>query len=141
MDKENVTRIGVSLPPKLLEKFDAMIEEMGYANRSEAIRDSVREYIRKNEVLDEKGEMAGVVSIIYDHDVRGVNDLLIELQHKYHNVIELTTHLHLDEHRCMELIIVKGDTGKIKEVRDRLTSIRGVTHSDLLLAAAVKNQH
>ncbi|MEA3254806.1 MAG: ribbon-helix-helix protein, CopG family, partial [Candidatus Altiarchaeota archaeon] len=75
MMKENVTRIGVSLPPGLLEKFDLMIRDMGYANRSEAIRDAVREYILKNELREGKGEGVGVISIIYNHDVRGVNDV------------------------------------------------------------------
>jgi len=138
MEKENVTRIGVSLPPRLLEKFDQMIEDMGYANRSEAIRDSVREYILKNELKEVKGERVGVISLIYDHDVRGVNDLLVELQHKYCKVIQSTTHLHLDEHNCMELIIVRGDARRIKEIRDRLTSIRGVKHSDLLLTTSMR---
>lgn len=137
MKDNNVTRIGVSLPPKLLTGFDALIEEMGYANRSEAIRDAIREYIRKNELKEGKGEFAGVVSIIYDHDVRGVNDVLVELQHKYHQVIQLTTHVHLDEHNCMELIIVKGRIHKIKEVRDRLASVRGVKHCDLMLATTL----
>ncbi len=133
MDEDNVTRIGVSLPPKLLSKFDEVIGGMGYANRSEAIRDSIREYLLKNELRGERGRRVGVISIIYDHDVRGVNDLLIELQHKYSKIIQLTTHLHLDEHNCMELVIVRGDASKIKEIKDRLTSIRGVKHSDLLL--------
>jgi CopG family nickel-responsive transcriptional regulator len=138
MIKDNVTRIGVSLPPGLLKKFDQMIENMGYANRSEAIRDSIREYLLKNELKEEKGEKVGVVSLIYDHDVRGVNDVLIELQHKYHRIIQSTTHLHLDEHNCMELIIVRGDAKKIKEIRDRLTAVRGVKHSDLLLTTSVR---
>lgn len=136
--KEKVTRIGVSLPPGLLDKFDLMIRDMGYANRSEAIRDAVREYILKNELREEKGEGVGVISIIYDHDVRGVNDVLIDLQHKYHSVIQSTTHLHLDKHNCMELIIVRGDSKGIKEIKDRLTSVRGVKHSDLLITTSMK---
>lgn len=138
MMKENVTRIGVSLPPGLLEKFDLMIGDMGYANRSEAIRDAVREYILKNELREEKGEGVGVISIIYNHDVRGVNDVLIDVQHRYHQVIQSTTHLHLDKHNCMELIIVKGDSKGIKEIKDRLTAVRGVKHSDLLLTTSMK---
>lgn len=138
MGKDNVTRIGVSLPPRLLGKFDLMIEDMGYANRSEAIRDSIREYILRNELKDERGERVGVISLIYDHDVRGVNDVLIDLQHKYHRVIQSTTHLHLDEHNCMELIIVRGNAKKIKEIRDRLASVRGVKHSDLLLTTSMR---
>ncbi|RLI95110.1 MAG: nickel-responsive transcriptional regulator NikR [Candidatus Altiarchaeales archaeon] len=134
MEKENVTRIGVSLPPRLLDRFDLIIRDMGYANRSEAIRDAIRDYILKNELKDEKGERIGVISIIYDHDVRGVNDVLIDLQHRYYRIIQSTTHLHLNEHNCMELIIVRGSAMKIKNIKDRLTSIRGVKHSDLLLA-------
>ena len=138
MIKEKVTRIGVSLPPGLLEKFDLMIKDMGYANRSEAIRDAVREYILKNELREEKGEGVGVISIIYNHDVRGVNDVLIDVQHRYHQVIQSTTHLHLDKHNCMELIIVRGDSKGIKEIKDRLTAVRGVKHSDLLLTTSMK---
>jgi len=111
-----------------------MIKDMGYANRSEAIRDAVREYILKNELRDEKGKRVGIISIVYNHDVHGVNDVLIDLQHKFHNVIQSSTHLHLDEHNCLELIIVRGEARKIK---DRLTSVQGVRHSDLLLTSPI----
>jgi len=134
MVKENIVRIGVSLPEKLLVRFDNMISEMGYANRSEAIRDSMREYIMKNEMKEGKGERIGVISIIYDHDVRGVNDMLIDLQHNYHRVIKSSIHIHLDKHNCMEVVIVRGDVKKIREIKNRLTSIIGVKHSDMLLA-------
>ena len=137
MKKEGVARIGVSIPPNLLERFDLMSEGMGYANRSEAIRDAIREYILKNEMRAEEGERVGVISIIYDHDVTGVNDVLIDLQHKYHKVIQSSTHLHLDKHNCMELIIVCGEAKKIKEIKDRLTSVAGVKHSDLLITCLV----
>jgi len=138
MAKETVSRIGVSLPPKLLKKFDSFIDEMGYANRSEAIRDAVREYILKNELKEEKGRRVGVISIIYDHDVHGVNDVLIDLQHKFHDIIQSTTHLHLDSHNCLELILVRGEAGKIKKIKDRLTSVPGVRHSDMLITGTLK---
>jgi len=128
-----VARIGVSLPPHLLQRFDEMIGRMGYANRSEALRDAVRDYMLKNELSKETGMQVGVVSIIYNHDVRGVNDVLTSLQHNYHDVIQSATHLHLDRHNCMELVIVRGDARKIGEIKDRLTSVSGVKHADLLV--------
>lgn len=137
MAKETVSRIGVSLPPKLLKRFDSFVADMGYANRSEAIRDAVREYVLKNELMDEEGKRVGVISIIYDHDVHGVNDVLIDLQHKFHDIIQSSTHLHLDKHNCLELITVQGDAAKIKKIKDRLTSVPGVRHSDMLITATV----
>jgi CopG family nickel-responsive transcriptional regulator len=141
MKEEPVTRIAISLPPKLLEKFDEMTERMGYANRSEAIRDAVRNYILKNELRNEKGKRVGVISIVYDHDVRGVNDVLTDLQHKYHDIIQSSTHLHLDAHNCMELIMVKGEAKRITEIKDSLATVSGVTHSDLLITGIAEEHN
>lgn len=141
MKDEPVSRIAISLPPGLLEEFDEMSRRMGYANRSEAIRDAVRHYMLKNALRSEKGKRVGVISIVYDHDVRGVNDVLIDLQHKYHDVIQSSTHLHLDEHNCMEIIMVKGEARRINEIKDRLTTVSGVTHSDLLLTGIAESHH
>ena len=135
-NKESVARIGVSLQPKLLEGFDRMMNRMGYVNRSEAVRDAVRHYMMKNELSSDKGhQRIGVISVLYDHDVRGVSDVLTDLQHRYHSVIQSSIHLHLDEHNCMELVIVKGDSKKIDEIKDRLTTVSGVRHTDLMLSA------
>lgn len=133
MKEDTATRIAISLPPKLLKDFDAMSWRMGYSNRSEAIRDAVRNYMMKNELSDERGMRIGVISVVYDHDVRGVNDVLIDLQHQYHGLIQSSTHLHLDEHKCMEIVIAKGEAKKICEIRDRLTTVSGVLHTDLIL--------
>ena len=133
MKEETATRIAISLPPALLEKFDALIKRMGYGNRSEAMRDAVRNYMLKNEPVQEKGLRVGVISILYDHDVRGVNDVLIDLQHHYHGIIQSSTHLHLDEHKCMEIIIAKGEAKKIGEIKDLLTTVSGVLHTDLIV--------
>lgn len=138
MEKEKVTRIGVSLPPKLLKKFDSLIKDMGYANRSEAIRDSVRGYILKNELKIEKGKLVGIISIIYDHDVHGITEVITDLQHRYHEIIQSNTHIHLDKNNCMEIIIVRGNSKKIKEIKDRLTSVSGVKHTDMLITTSVK---
>jgi CopG family nickel-responsive transcriptional regulator len=112
---------------------------MGYANRSEAIRDAVRNYMLKNELRSEKGKRVGVISIVYDHDVRGVNDVLTDLQHRYHDIIQSSTHLHLDAHNCLELIMVRGDVKKINEIKDRMTAVSGVAHTDLLITGRVES--
>lgn len=133
-----VSRIGVSLPKNLLVKFDTMIEEMGYANRSEAIRDAVREYMLKNELREEEGERFGIITLIYDHHIRGVSDVLTDLQHNYNKEIQTTIHFHIDHHNCMELIITRGEAKKIKEIKDKLTAVVGVKQSDLVITGIVK---
>ena len=133
MEKENVSRIGVSLEPDLLKKFDVVIEDMYYKNRSEAIRDAIREYILKNELKSGKGKQIAVLSLIYDHHKRNVTEVLTELQHRYYPVVQTNLHFHIDRHTCMELIILKGDAGKITEIKNKLTSVSGVKKSDLLI--------
>jgi len=133
-----VSRIGVSLPKNLLDKFDSMTEGMGYANRSEAIRDAVREYMLKNELREETGERIGVVTLIYDHHAHGVSEVLTELQHNYTVEIKSSIHFHLDKHNCMEIIIMRGESKKIKEIKDKLTSVSGVKHSDLIVTGIVE---
>ena len=135
--KEKVTRIGVSFPPQLLEKFDSLIEEMGYENRSEAIRDAIRDYMVKNQIKDDSGEGVGLISLVYDHDTRGVSDTLIDLQHDYFKIIQSSTHIHLDKHSCMELITVKGEIKKIREIKNKLASLRGVKHAHLWVTTII----
>ncbi len=136
---EPVSRIAISLPPKLLAEFDKMSGRMGYANRSEAVRDAVRNYMLKNELRSGTGKRIGVISIVYDHDVRGVNDVLTDIQHRYHDIIQSSTHLHLDAHNCMELIMVRGEAKKINEIKDRMTAVSGVAHTDLLITGLVED--
>ena len=134
----NVSRIGVSLPKNLLSKFDLMIENMGYANRSEAIRDAVRDYMLKNELREESGERIGIITLIYDHHANSVSDILTDLQHNYTEEIKSSIHFHLDKHNCMELIITRGDAKRIKEIKDKLTAVAGVKQSDLIITGIVE---
>lgn len=133
-----VSRIGVSLPKNLLDKFDSMTEGMGYANRSEAIRDAVREYMLKNELREETGERIGIVTLIYDHHAHGVSEVLTDLQHNYTEEIKSSIHFHLDKHNCMEIIITRGESKRIKEIKDKLTAVSGVKHSDLIITGIVE---
>ena len=134
MKKEKVERIGVSLSPKLLKKFDGMIKEMGYKNRSQAIGDAIRGYILKNELKLGKGKRIAVLSLIYDHQTKAV---LTEVQHKYCNAVQTTLHFHLDKDTCLELIILKGNEKKIIKIKNKLTAVSGVKYFKLLIIKAV----
>jgi CopG family nickel-responsive transcriptional regulator len=124
-------RFGVSIEESLLERFDAMIEERNYDNRSEAIRDMIRDRLVERE-WEEDEEVMGVVTILYDHHQRHLSDKLTHRQHHYHDLILSTTHLHVDEKNCLELIAVQGKGKEVKEVADQLISTKGVIHGKLL---------
>jgi len=87
----------------------------------------------------EDKEVAGTVTLIYDHHVRGLSDLLLELQHSYHHLILSTMHMHLDHHNCLEVLAVKGTAGEVREVAERLISVKGVKHGRLTITSTGKN--
>ncbi|NLA05531.1 MAG: nickel-responsive transcriptional regulator NikR [Firmicutes bacterium] len=126
-----VVRFGVSIDQDLLEAFDQKIVRKGYANRSEAIRDLIRDELVEMEWSKEDEEVAGTITLVYDHHVRGLNDLLLELQHHYVELIVSTMHVHLAHDRCLEVLLIKGPAGEAKEVANRLLSIKGIIHGRL----------
>lgn len=122
-----VVRVSITLPPELLEEFDELIKRMGYDNRSKAIQDAVRLFISERKWLhQEKGIQAGVLMLLYDHEVRGVEETLTDIQHHHADIISSTMHIHLTERDCLEAIAVKGDAEKIRLLSDELSSKRGV---------------
>jgi len=128
-----VVRFGVSVPEELLEKFDKIIEEKGYVNRSEAIRDLMRDFIIRNEWEIGDTEVAGTITMLYNHDEADVVKELLDLQHEYLEEIVSSIHVHMDEHNCLEVVIVKGKASRIKEIADRLLSLKGVKHGKLVM--------
>ncbi len=127
---KKTVRFGVSLDHHLLEDFDKWIGKKNYVNRSEAIRDLIRDHLVEQE-WDENKETVGTISIVYAHDVRELADTLTDLQHQFHKLIKSGMHVHLDEHNCLEVLVVKGRSGEVKKVADRLIGIRGVKHGKL----------
>ena len=127
-----VQRFGVSIPTPLLDKFDRLLERKGYQNRSEALRDLVRDYLVTEEAEKQKGIVLGTVTLVYDHDITNLSDRLTELQHKYHAAIVSSLHIQLSRTLCMEVVIVQGRYGKVKEVADHLISLKGVRHGKLV---------
>jgi len=129
---DDLARFGVSVSSELLRKFDELIDSKGYANRSEAIRDLIRNYLVEHE-WEEDAETIGSVTIVYDHHVRELNDILIDFQHGHHSEIISSMHVHLDHHNCLEIIIIKGKGSKVKEIADKLISTKGVKHGKLTM--------
>jgi CopG family nickel-responsive transcriptional regulator len=122
----------------LLQRFDALIFRKGYANRSEAVRDLIREHLVEEEWKEKGREMVGTITMVYNHHTRGLSDSLTDLQHRFHNLVISTMHLHLDEDNCLELLVVKGMVDKIKTVADKLISTRGVKHGKLTMTTTGK---
>ena len=126
-----IVRFGVSIDRELLESFDRKIVLKGYANRSEAIRDLIRNQLVEMEWSNDEEEVAGTITLVYDHHVRGLNDLLLELQHDYVELIVSTMHVHLAHDRRLVVQLIKGPAGEAKEVANRLLAIKGVIHGRL----------
>jgi len=122
-----IVRVGVTFPPDLLRDFDETIGKIGYENRSKAVQDAVRMFVSEKKWLqEEKGTQAGVLMMLYDHEVGGLEDALTDVQHHHANIICSTMHIHLSERDCLEAIAVKGDAAEIRRLSDELTAKRGV---------------
>ena len=131
----HLSRIGVAIDSDLLEKFDALIAKKGYATRSEAFRDLIR-----NELVEQAWEssdrhVVGTVTLVYDHHVRQLTDKLIDLQHEHHRRILSTLHVHLDHDHCLEVLVVRGRASQVRRIADALISTKGVKHGRLTLTA------
>jgi len=134
-----IVRFGVSIDTTLLKRFDALIEKKGHANRSEAIRDLVRDSLVIDEWETSTSETVGSITIVYSHETRELTDTLTDLQHRYHSSIISSMHIHLDHHNCLEVIVVKGEAKDIKAIADKLIGTKGVKHGKLSLTTTGKN--
>ena len=134
----STVRFGISLEKSLLKGFDGLITKKGYASRSEAIRDLIRDSLVKEEWKYGNKETVGAISIVYSHDTRELSDTLNDIQHNFHSSVVSSLHVHLDHHNCLEVIIVKGKGSEIKKIADRLIGTRGVKHGKLSLTTTGK---
>lgn len=123
-----VKRFSISLDEELLGVFDDMITEKGYTNRSEAIRDLIREHLVQEAWSEGDRETAGVAIIVYDHHQMELSQRLADHQHKDYTSVISTLHIHQDEHNCLEVIVLRGKSKRIKELANSLISMRGVKH-------------
>ena len=128
----NTIRFGVSIDERLLTQYDSLITEKGYVNRSEAIRDLIRDVLVREQWEHGDEEAVGTITLIYDHHMRDLSDKLTDHQHEHHKHIISTLHVHLDNQHCLEVVVVKGIPAIIKKISDELIGTKGVKHGKLV---------
>ena len=134
----DLIRFGVSLESDLLSRFDNIIERDGIPNRSEALRELIRARLLEHDEADVNASAIGVLSLVYDHHKRDLQDHLTDMQHDHHGEVISTTHVHIDHHRCLEVILLKGKVGLIKKIATSLSSPKGIFYSRLVITTAEK---
>jgi len=131
-----LSRIGVAIDTDLLNKFDDLIAQRGYTNRSEAFRDLIRDELVEKTWESPESQVVGKVTLVYDNHVRILSDKLTTIQHDYHHAILSTLHVHLDHDNCLEVLVVKGRAGDVRKVSDALSSTKGVKHGRLTITTS-----
>lgn len=129
----DIVRFGVSLDRDLLDKFDVLIRNRRYTNRSEAIRDLIRQQLVTEEWKENK-EIAGAIMLMYDHHKRELLTKIMDTQHDFQRIIVSTQHIHLDHHNCLEIIAVKGSSNDVRTLADTLKALKGVKHGSLSMS-------
>ncbi len=132
-----VERITISVEGPLLAQFEAYISDNGYPSRSEAMKGLMRQALVEQEW--QKGtDVAGAISLVYDHHKRGTTEKLTSIQHDFGELIICTQHVHLDHHNCMEVIVVRGRAVAIQKLLTQLKAVKGLKHGSLMMATTGK---
>ena len=130
-----VSRCSISLPSELLNALDQMSEEKGYDNRSLAMADMIRDYLVEHREHKGNREMAGTISIVYDHHKRRLQEDLTEIQHDHGRLIIASMHVHLDHDHCLEVLVTRGRAGELRRLADALIAAKGVKHGRLTMVS------
>lgn len=130
-----LVRFGISLDEGLLKKFDEHIRTRNYSNRSEAIRDLIREDLVRREWRENK-EVTGAITVVYDHHTRALVNRVLDLQHDYHDQIISTQHIHLDHDNCLEIIVTRGQAKEVEALFGKLKSLKGIKHAGISMTTA-----
>jgi CopG family nickel-responsive transcriptional regulator len=139
MKKELAARFTVSLPPKLLTQLDALVRAKGFDNRSQAVAEMIRDRLVDHLQESDDQEIAGTITLVYDHHRPHLTEDLTDFQHDHHHAIISTLHVHLDHHNCLEVLVVRGRVAEIKRMADRLLAIKGLKHGKLTLTTTGKD--
>ncbi|MFC4099372.1 nickel-responsive transcriptional regulator NikR [Paenibacillus xanthanilyticus] len=131
MQHDELNRFGVSIPSDLLMQFDKQIKQQGYGNRSEAIRDLIRKSLLQPQQYPATQCVAGTIAMVYDHHASELPLSLIALQHAYHHDIISTMHVHLSHELCLEILVVRGEVRRLRELGDRIRVLKGVLYAEL----------
>ena len=134
-----VVRFTVSVPPALAAQLDQMTREKGYDNRSLAVADLIRAGLVEHHQNLGNREIAGTITLLYDHHKQHVQAALTDIQHDHHHIIISTLHVHLDHHNCLEVLVVRGKAPLVKRIADELIAAKGVKHGKLTVTSTGKD--
>lgn len=134
-----LTRFGIAIDEDLLARFDQLVARRGAANRSEAIRDLIRDALVESEWEDSDQETIGTITMVFNHGTRDLSDKLDTLQHAHHDRIVSAMHVHLDAHNCLEVLVVKGASAQVAAIADTLLGTKGVKHGKLVMTTTGKH--
>lgn len=130
----DLVRISISLEAGLAERLDRLARRCQYTNRSEFIRDLVRQRLVRQEWADARQAVVATITLVYDHHARELLDRLVEIQHQHAEHILASTHVHLSHEMCAEMIMVRGKPARIQRLADEMGKQRGVLHASLSMA-------
>ena len=137
----DLVRLSISLEQPLLSRLERLVQGSSYTNRSEFIRDLIRQRLVEEQWADKRQEVIGTITMIYDHHARQLADRLVHIQHDHHADILATTHVHLSHNLCGEMIMVRGSAARIRKLADRLRQQRGVLHATLAMSSTGERLH
>jgi CopG family nickel-responsive transcriptional regulator len=132
----SLSRIGVAIDSDLLSQFDALLQQRGYTNRSEAFRDLIRDELVEKSWESPDSQVVGTVTLVYDHHVRMLNEKLTGIQHDHHHSILSTLHVHLDHDNCLEVLVLRGKSAAVRSIADTLIGTKGVKHGRLTITTS-----
>jgi CopG family nickel-responsive transcriptional regulator len=139
MKAERLCRFSISMPAALANQLDALVCDKGYANRSQAVADLVRgRLVEHHQELGDR-ELAGTITLVYDHHKPHLQAALTDIQHDHHTMIISTIHVHLDHHNCLEVLVVRGQGHVIRQIADELLAAKGVKHGRLTITTTGKD--
>jgi len=128
-------RISITIDNDLLKRFDQMIKKKRYENRSKAFRDLITNFLIEEKWESVATEVIGVITLLYDHDTKGITEKLIDIQHDMSKNVISTMHVHVDRHNCVEIIAIRGLPHDLIQISDRLISSKGVKHGKLVISS------
>ena len=131
-----LARIGVALDSELLKQFDAYLERRKYGNRSEGFRDLIRDALIGEKTGDPNQPSVGTLTLVYDHHTRSLSEKLTAMQHDHADLVISTLHVHLDHHNCLEVLVLRGPAGRIRQLAEGIIATKGVQHGQLTMTAA-----
>lgn len=134
-------RFSMSMAADLVHRLDGLVKTKGYANRSQAVADMVRAQLVEHDAESGAQEIAGTVTLVYDHHKRDLQATLTDIQHDHGGLILSALHVHLDHHNCMEVLAVRGPADKVRRLADRLLTAKGVQHGRLTVTTTGRSLH